>query len=150
MQVLQFLIHAFRTHSGELGWDVTKDAVKYLLATGAGWLLKTASDRWRTRRARSFWRPFLSDDLRLVIGRFGEFNDFEKSGLFGVGDAIALAELQRYLGQLGAKPQVAYADQLKGDDIKHTLILLGGPDANSMTDRAVQRIDSKSDLGTPK
>ena len=88
--------------------------------------------------------------MRLVIGRFGEFQSFERSGLLGVGDAIALAELQHYLGKIGAtEPQVVYADRIEGDDLKHTLISLGGPDANAVTRDAVKLIDSKLRFGDP-
>ena len=101
--------------------DLPKDAAKFLIGGAAGWALNYASDRWRTRKARSFWRPFLGHDLRLVIGRFQEFGSFERSGMLGVGDAIALAELQYYLRQIGvAEPKVVYADSLAGDDLKHT------------------------------
>lgn len=131
-------------------WDLIKDAVKFLIGVAAGWVLKVARDRWRTRKAHSFWRPFLSGDLRLVVGRFGEFQSFERSGLLGVGDAIALAELQHYLVQIGAsEPQVVYADRLDGDALKHTLICLGGPDANAATRDAVKLIDSKLRFGDP-
>ena len=134
----------------DLTWDLTKDAVKFLLGTGAGWALKTGRDRWRTRKARTFWRPFLTNDLRLVIGRFLEFEGFERSGLLGVGDAMALAELQNYLGLIGvSKSQVVYADRLDGDALKHTLISLGGPDANAVTRDAVKSIDSKLRFGDP-
>ncbi len=133
-----------------LAWDLIKDAAKFLIGAAAGWALKVSRDRWRTRNARSFWRPFLSNDLRLVIGCFREFPGFERSGLLGVGDAIALAELQRYLGQIGAsEPKVVYADRLEGDALKHTLISLGGPDANAVTREAVKLIDSKLRFGNP-
>jgi hypothetical protein len=131
-------------------WDLIKDAAKFLVGAATGWVLKVIRDRWRTRKARSFWRPFLSSDLRLVIGRFGEFRDFERSGMLGVGDAIALAELQRYLGQIGgSEPQVVYADRLEGDALKHTLISLGGPDANAVTREALKLINSKVRFGDP-
>lgn len=133
-----------------LAWDLVKDGAEFLIGAAAGWALKVARDRWRTRNARSFWRPFLSDDLRLAIGRFGDFSSFERSGLLGVGDAIALAELQHYLGQIGAtEPQVVYADRLDGDALKHTLISLGGPDANAVTREAINLIDSKLRFGDP-
>jgi hypothetical protein len=133
-----------------LAWDLIKDGVKFLIGGAARWALKVARDHWRTRNAHSFWRPFLSNDVRLVIGRFGQFPSFERSGLLGVGDAIALAELQHYLGQIGAsEPQLVYVDRLDGDALKHTLISLPGPDANAVTREAVKLIDSKLRFGDP-
>ncbi len=132
---------------------MTKDAAKFLIGAAAGCTLKVTRDRWRTRRARAFWHPFLSDDVRLVIGRFGQVRHFdllkfERSGVLGVGDAIALAELQRYFSQIGGSPQLAYADRLEGDALKHTMILLGGPDANSVTRRTAKRITSMLRFGS--
>jgi hypothetical protein len=52
------------------------------------WAWKMLYDRWwKTRKPRKFWRPFLSEDLHIVLGRFGEFEEFERSGFIGVGDA---------------------------------------------------------------
>lgn len=131
-------------------WDLTKDAAKALISAGTGWALKGVYDRFRTRKARSFWKPFLSKDLRLVVGPFRQFKGFERSGLLGVGDARALAELQRYLAQIGAhEPKVVYADRLGDDDQRQTLISLGGPDANKVTRDAVELIASKLRFGDP-
>jgi hypothetical protein len=74
--------------------------------------------------------------------------------LLGVGDAIALGEIQRYVGKIGApEPQVVYAARLSGDalneTLKHTLISLGGPDANVVTREAVKLIDSRLRFGDP-
>jgi hypothetical protein len=149
MHVIHLVLEAVHKRLGDLGWDLTKDAIKVSLGAVVGWVVKVIRDRWRTRKARAFWRPFLSSDPLLVVGRFGDFDGFERSGLLGVGDAIALAELQHYLANLGVRPRVAYADRLEGDTVKQTLILLGGPDANSVTSRAVKHIDSKLRFGDP-
>lgn len=129
--------------------DLAKESGKYLIGAAAGWLLKAGGDRWRTRRARTFWRPFLSKDVRIVIGRFENFKNWEPSGLLGVGDAIALSELQKYLTQIGGNPEVVYADRIDGDSLKHTLISLGGPDVNQVTREAVKKIDSRLRFGDP-
>ena len=44
-------------------------------------------------RARRFWRPFVSGDLKIVLARFREFDSWEPSGLVGVGGMQAAAEL---------------------------------------------------------
>ncbi|MBZ5510011.1 MAG: hypothetical protein LAN70_02465 [Acidobacteriia bacterium] len=133
------------------GWDLAKEAAKYLVVAAAGWVLNSGKRWWGTRPARAFWHPFISDDLRLVVGHFEQFRLFERSGVIGVGDAIALGELQRYLAQIGARdPKVVYDNRLEGDDLKHTIIALGGPDANEVTRGAVKQIDSKLRFGDPE
>jgi hypothetical protein len=120
----------------ELLVEVVKETAKYAVAGVAGWLLIVAGDRWRTRRARPLFRPFLKEDLLIVVGRFEEFREWDPCGLIGVGDAFALKELQKLLSRMGAKePKVVYADRIlsDGDELKHPVIVLGGPDANAVT-----------------
>ncbi|HEY2498384.1 MAG TPA: hypothetical protein VGK24_15070 [Candidatus Angelobacter sp.] len=128
--------------------DLMKDCAKFLIGAGAGWILRTARERWRTRNARSFWRPFLSDDLCIVVGSFHEFKNFERSGLLGVGDAIALGELQTFLSRIGGKKVPhAYASRFNGDMLKQTLVVIGGPDANSVALEALVLFKSTFQVG---
>jgi hypothetical protein len=132
--------------------DLVKDSAKFLIGTAAGWIWKLLYDRWKMRKALDFWRPFLAKDLRIVLGRFGEFDDFERSGLLGVGDAIALAELQSFLATMGTtEPQLCYADRIRrdGDALKHPLILLGGPDVNAITHEVSKLLRTGLRFGDP-
>jgi hypothetical protein len=130
--------------------DLMKEGAKYLIGAAAPWVGKVGYDWWRTRPARAFWRPFISNDLRLVLGGFEDKN-FEPTGLIGIGDAIALAELQHYLARIGGgDPPVLYSDRLDGDALKHTIIALGGPDANRVTREMIGQIDSKLRFGDPE
>jgi hypothetical protein len=131
--------------------EIVKDVAAFLIGAAVSWLLTVGHGLWRTREARRFWRPFLSDDLCIILGRFKEFSSFERSGFLGVGDAIALAELQRYLARIGRRrgAEVIYADQCGGDDLHHTIICLGGPDANSVTLDALKLIKPKLQYGDP-
>jgi hypothetical protein len=136
----------------ELLVEVAKEAAKYAVGGAAGWLLMIASNRWRTRRARSLFRPFLTEDLLIVVGRFDEFREWDPCGLMGVGDAFALAELQKLLSRMGAKePKVVYADRIlsDADNLAHPIILLGGPDANAVTREFAMRIPSRFRFGDP-
>lgn len=136
----------------ELLVEVVEEVAKYVVAGVAGWLLIIAGDRWRTRRARPLFRPFLKEDLLIVVGRFEEFREWDPCGLMGVGDAFALKELQRLLSRMGAKePKVVYADRIlrDGDELKHPVIVLGGPDANSVTREFTIRIPSRFRFGDP-
>jgi hypothetical protein len=148
------IVSGIKAQAHSLALDQPKDLAKYIVAAAAGWLLKFVRDRWRTRHARRFWRPFLSADLRVVVGRFDskEFLAFEQSGLMGCGDAYALAELQRYLGQIGASQiQTVFAGHdYDAGVLQHTLISLGGPDANAVTRELVKKIDSSMKFGDPR
>jgi hypothetical protein len=98
-------------------------------------------------RARRFWAPMMSEDLQLVIGRFRGLHQFEASGMIGAGDAIAMTDLQAYFGRIGFGGfRVSYVDQLgygdaSGAALRTNLILLGGPDANSLTYDMIKRLD---------
>ena len=130
--------------------DLVKNSAKFLFGTAAGWVWKLLYDRWKKRKARNFWRPFLSKDLRIVVGRFREFEDFEPSGFLGVGDAIALAELQSFLATMGiTEPQVLYADRIEGDALKHPLILLEALMRMPSTYEASKLLRTKLCFGNP-
>ena len=105
----------------------------------------------RLRRAKRFWKVFVSGELQVVVGRFLEFASFEQSGFLGVGDAMALAELRMHFESLGLRDfSVSYADRLDGDSLKTNLILIGGPDVNTITKEAVVRIQSTLRFGNPE
>jgi hypothetical protein len=89
MGLLEFLLG--------IGGNLLSAAVGF----GIGWLWRSTQRTLRTRLARRFWRPFLSGEPRIVIGRFLEFAAFEPTGLVGAGSANALAELRTYLSDLG-------------------------------------------------
>jgi hypothetical protein len=102
------------------------------------------------KKSRNFWNPFSDDKLQIVVGRFLEFRSFEQSGFLGVGDAIAMTELRKHLELIGMQDvTIAYADRLDGDGLKTHLVLLGGPDNNTITKEAVSRIQSKIRFGDP-
>lgn len=143
-----FLLNLTPMHIPAVVLDLMKDGAKFLIGAGAGWVLRKGTERWRTRHARSFWRPFLSDDLYLVVGSFPEFRKFERSGLLGLGDAIALGEIQRFLTQIGAKRvEQVFANRLNGDGLKQTMVVLGGPDANSVAFDAFGQFNSQFRFG---
>ncbi len=106
-------------------------------------------DALRDLRQR-FWRPIIDDGLQIVLGRFTEFSQFEQSGFLGVGDAVAMTEIQSCLGTLGISGvPISYADRLDGDALKTNLILLGGPDANVLARETVSRLITTLKFGDP-
>lgn len=122
--------------------------VSALIGFFGGRVYDRAMFHLRTRKARQFWKVFAKERTLIVIGRFREFEQFEPSGFLGVGDAIALAELESFYERLGLpKPPVAYADRLSGDQLKQNLILLGGPDANSVSEKVARRIEATLRFG---
>jgi hypothetical protein len=121
-----------------------------LLTTFIGFIIGFAVQVLRRRiiywRARPFWKGFLSADTKLVVGRFGELDSWEQSGLIGVGDMHAIVELKAFLDGLrigpGHGPEILYADQVTGDVYGSNLICVGGPDANPITKRILSKINS--------
>ncbi|MEV6758476.1 helix-turn-helix domain-containing protein [Streptomyces sp. NPDC051214] len=100
----------------------------------------TAASRTRGRQLREFWRDFVRPDLTLVVG-LHQFASWEPSGLIGVGDAFALSEIQQHFVRIGAaSPVIRYSDRVDGEARRKPLILIGGPDANKITDEVVQRL----------
>jgi hypothetical protein len=98
-------------------------------------------------RARRFWRPLVSHDSTVVVGSFRDLPGFEASGVIGMGDNIALNDLQRYFAGIGFKRfTVHYSDRLEWagaddhDPLQGNLILLGGPDANKVTRLVLERV----------
>jgi hypothetical protein len=98
-------------------------------------------------RARRFWRPVISDDLQIVLGGFGDLRGFEASGLIGRGDVLAMNELVAYFQKIGyGAPRVSYADELgyyalTGKSLRSNMIIIGGPDVNSIARDVLDRIN---------
>ncbi|MDQ1287722.1 MAG: hypothetical protein QG622_1287 [Actinomycetota bacterium] len=99
-------------------------------------------------RARRFWRSLISNRVSIVLGRFRDLPGFEASGVVGAGDNLALRDLADYFGRIGfTRYTVYYNDQFGGTEPSTTsplhgnLVLLGGPDANSVTREVLSRLD---------
>jgi hypothetical protein len=136
--------------------DVFVQVVVGLVTTFVGFILGFAWHVLRQKvtywRARRFWRPFISNDLKIVVGRFREFDAFEASGLAGVGDMQAAAELVAFLGKVGLRTSgrsvdIIYHDQLPGEFYGSNLVCIGGPDANRATKRMLSRIHRTIAIG---
>ena len=98
----------------------------------------------------SFWRPFIDSPSTIALGRFSQFNSFEASGMLGVGDAACLATVAADLrGRYGFNPAVGQADLMSGEALGHSLIIVGGPDNNSIAREMFKRIRTGLQLGNP-
>lgn len=98
-------------------------------------------------KARRFWRSLIAEQLSVVLGRFRDLPGFEASGVVGAGDNQALHELSDYFVRIGFKRfTVFYNDQFNGagpgggSPLQGNLVLLGGPDANSVTREVLTRL----------
>jgi hypothetical protein len=97
-------------------------------------------------RARRFWHPVMSRDVQLVMSRFRGLQGFEASGMIGAGDAVAMHNLSEYFTRIGFRSfKISYNDQLGygealGQSLQTDLILLGGPDSNTLTNEVVKRL----------
>ena len=98
------------------------------------------------RRARRFWRPVMSEDLQLVVGRFRGLKGFEASGVIGAGDSLAMHRLGKYFDKIGFHSfEISFNDQLgygdpSGKSLRTNLILLGGPDSNTLTNDVLRHV----------
>ena len=127
--------------------DIGVNIVVALIGFGIGWIWQRLRQWTKLRRARRFWRPFVTGGLQVVVGRF-EFTQFQTPGCLGVGDAMGLAELRAYLESLGLRDfAVSYADCLDGDSLKTNLILIGGPQPNAISKEVITKINSTFRFG---
>lgn len=111
-----------------------------LIAFLAGFFIQRIRATWAYFRARNFWRPLLRRDLALVLGDgFPSLQTFEATNLIGRGDLVASYELTTHFSQMGFRRlQPIFADKavtasLTGRSLQRNLIILGGPDANSVS-----------------
>jgi hypothetical protein len=128
---------------GEVAWGVLSTFAAFLV--GLAW-------QHLTRilihvRARHFWRPLVSHDTVVVVGSFRDLPGFEASGIIGLGDNIALNNLEQYFFGIGFKRfDIQYSSHMEwaavGDHspLNGNLILLGGPDANLVTRLVLERV----------
>ncbi len=76
--------------------DVSVNLLATLIGVLIGSFFHFFRKRYRSAKAHAFWRPLATGELRVVLGRFREFSDFEPSGFIGVGDARALTDVGAY------------------------------------------------------
>lgn len=126
--------------------QATEGLITAVFAFILGVLWERARKALLNYHARRFWRPVMSKDAQLVIGRFRGLQGFEASGVIGAGDALAMYNLHEYFKRIGFDGfSVSYNDQLgygdaAGESLRTNLILLGGPDANTLTYEAIKRL----------
>lgn len=122
--------------------SVIANLVAAVLGFWLGWLWQRIHTQRRRARALRFWKKFLGKDFKVVVGRWtGAFQAHEPSGFVGVGDANALSDLDTTFENLGIERTLpSYADQLHGDELDTNLIVIGGPVANPLSHKILEKL----------
>lgn len=127
--------------------DKVSELLINLLAAAIGftiaWLRTKIQRLVRRRRARRFWRPFVDSDLKLVLAVFNDARhvEWERSGVAGVGDVIALSEIESQLRRIKfAEYGIVYAHHLEGTEFGANMVLIGGADSNRVTRKVMERL----------
>jgi hypothetical protein len=110
-----------------------------LIGYSAGRIWQRLADQMPLRRARRLWGPLIAGELQIVVSRFWPAGWRGPTGVAGGGDALALRELGSYFSKIGSQFDTVYVDEAHLDRNRN-LILLGGPDTNSVTRDALTAI----------
>jgi hypothetical protein len=125
------------------------DVATNLIAAAIGgivvWAVSRVLKRVRLLRARKFWKAMGGRKPLLVLGapNVEPFSTWEKSGMVGRGDILALVEIESQLRRLGFAGTLVESKEIKSKDLRSDLILIGGPDWNSVTARMLGRLDGE-------
>ncbi|MFB6726626.1 hypothetical protein ACFCV3_41035 [Kribbella sp. NPDC056345] len=135
--------------AGDLAVNLAAGAI----GAGAGALVQPVRAHFRTRGPRRFWRPFVAGkQVRVVIGGPSlEGNAWEESGLMGVGDTLALRDLQSDFARIGAEVDVRLASHIARSELADcALVSLGGPDSSHVTKALTERAETTLRFGDPE
>jgi hypothetical protein len=110
-----------------------------LIGYSLGRIWQRLADQIPLRRTRRPWGPLLAGELQIVVSRFWPAGWRGPTGVAGGGDTLALRELGSYFSKIGSRFDAVYVDEAHLDR-KMNLILLGGPDTNSVTRDALALI----------
>ncbi|WP_439382321.1 hypothetical protein [Amycolatopsis lexingtonensis] len=115
--------------------DVSLNLIAAAIGGAAVWLATKAGRRLRLLRARRFWKAMGSRKPFIVLGApdWEPLRTWEKSGMVGKGDILALVEIETQLRELGFKGRIVESRELNPRDLRSDLVLIGGPDGNSVT-----------------
>jgi hypothetical protein len=130
---------------GEVGLTVLAAAVSFVC--GRAWpRLKVAV---AGRRAKRFWRPIVGTEVRIVVGHHN-LPTWEASGLLSLGEAKAIDALREHFRRLylGDVTPV-FAEDLKGDRLDTTMLVLGGPDMNWISREVWERVETRWSFADP-
>ncbi len=127
--------------------DLALKVATPIVSFGLGLAYPRVKSEVRYRRAKRFWKPFAREVVQVVSARH-DFHSWEQSGLLSIAHAEAIEELRAYFKALHLPEfRVLYSDQAHGARLDGPLILLGGPDSNTITKRATAALNNTFRFG---
>lgn len=137
-------------------WSPDPEPMVAILVSAFTWLLIEVSTETSTGKKSSRIATLPDDQAKLgfaiLVGSHHDDGDnlWEASGLVGTGDAIAAGKVHGYLQGLGAENcEIVSAHNYPGTKLGKNLILVGGPDANSVTKKVMEKLSTRLQLGDP-
>ncbi|MEU7790227.1 hypothetical protein [Amycolatopsis sp. NPDC049159] len=143
------------TESSVAGWLTTAfpDISSNLIAAAIGgalvWAVTRVVRRVKLFRARRFWRAMGSRQPFIVLGApdAEALRRWEKTGMVGKGDILALVEVESQLRRLGFTGRIIEAKELPPHDLMSDLVLIGGPDGNTVTKTMLKALGDRISYG---
>jgi hypothetical protein len=117
--------------------DTLRDLLVNLTAAGVafcvGLFWRRIAFGFRTRRFRAFWRPLVADGSRIAVG---------------LGDLEAFAQLREQLHRIGIRDfDLRSSQNVSGVQLRENLVLIGGPQSNQISQRALEQIPATFGFG---
>jgi len=137
-------------------WLPDPEPMVAILVSAFAWVLVEVSTEASTSQKSSKKRALPDDQVKLGVAILvGSHHDdgenlWEASGLVGTGDAIAAGKVHGYLQNLGVENcEIVSAHNYPGTKLGKNLVLVGGPDANSVTKKVMEKLSTRLQLGDP-
>ncbi|MFJ1765164.1 hypothetical protein ACIOD2_32900 [Amycolatopsis sp. NPDC088138] len=110
------------------------------------WGATKMSRRLRLLPSHRFWKTMGNRVPFIVLGApdWAPAVSWEKSGMVGMGDIQALVEIESQLRRLGFSGTIVESKELTPQELKRDLVLIGGPDGNSVTATMMGRMNGAS------
>jgi hypothetical protein len=110
------------------------------------------TDSASLKASTPFWANLVGKNPTIVVGMHDriQMDDWERSGMIGLGDLRATIAIQRQLWSAGIEAQVVGAEDLSNAQLEADLILIGGPDGNKITAHMMGRLDSSLSFIFPR
>ncbi|MCR6483404.1 hypothetical protein M8542_11295 [Amycolatopsis sp. OK19-0408] len=132
---------AFAAGGDPVSWVVhaSPEVLINLIAAAIGgamvWFASQVRGRVRSFRARKFWKSMGRRRPLIVLGTpdSASLLSWEKSGMVGKGDILALVAIEEQQRKLGFSGKIVEAKELRSADLTSDLILICGPEGNSVT-----------------
>lgn len=118
-------------------------AISAILLWLFGWITHSGWRKLSKRPMAGFWSPYLREGLVVLFGDLskGRLQQFEPSGLVGVGDVFAFSEFfEPFQKTEQPMPKFAPHDTTDTEKLRSNLLCLGGQDMNQRTGAVLRGI----------